>query len=224
MNKLAVFSFTGNLAESRMVAKTTEIHFDRLIGRNLYAIKDMGKDFDPNTGASFFEGLAATNQQLDDELSFAVVCEYPTANILELMETLVKVWGSDRARLYIRVSEDLSVHPLIYSYTTLTLDAASIIADLDGVANTHILGNVLAKRNCYDEYVVALPKTINVLEVLETETADITERLGKLFAMLQIKPVINFTYRDLDLEEAVANKESDRQAAQLAEIDQGVQP
>lgn len=193
MKKLIVFSFGANVEESRLLTKMTELFFVKLIGdRNLLSINDMGKDFKREEGWSWAESLAYKDQEHNGDLAFAVVCEYPTRNILEWYESVRDTFGATRTRLYIRITDTMTIHPLIYSYSNILVPAKEILADPNKYGTEQLSPNMFARKNSFGEYELAIPKVIDIESEDEVEFArakDVIENIAKL---LQIDMKINY--------------------------------
>lgn len=192
MKQLVIFSFGANVAESKLLTKLTEIHFVKLIGdRHVFSVNDMGRDFNRDDGWGLAETLAQKDHESKGNLGFAVVCEYPTRNILEWYESVRDTWGADRSRLYIRITEDMSIHPLVYTYATMDIKAKDILDNPDFIGTEKLAPKMFAKKNCFGEYEIAIPKTINVEAYDEEEFSKASALLSPMADLLQVSLVIN---------------------------------
>lgn len=223
MKQLIIFNYGANVAEEKVMTRLTELHFSKLIGqKNIHGIYPMQKDFEREDGWSLAESLSGMSMQSGDQTAHAVVCEYPSRNILEWYETLCDTWGKDRARLYIRITDDLSIHPLIYSYKTIHVNAKELIDDTDKWANTNLIPHMISRLNSFGEYEITLPREAIITAVDGEEyqlAVDILEQLADI-------SLIRLTYEsapigasDPELTQAFEEDEQDRMAAQLEHLE-----
>lgn len=192
MKQLIIFNYGANVSEEKVMTQLTELHFARLVGsNNIHGIYPMQRDFEREDGWSLAESLSGKDMMTDGNTAHAVVCEYPSRNILEWYETLRKTWGEDRTRIYIRVTETLSIHPLNVSYSTKKVNGADLVAEPDAYINQVIIPKCTAAMNCFGEYVVELPKHF----IIETESQAEYDKAKEILSFAADKLLLEFTFK-----------------------------
>lgn len=197
MKKLIIFNFGANTEESKLLTHLTELHFANIIGeKNIHGTYPMGRDFNRDDGWNLAEQLSSKDMQSDGNTAHAIVCEYPSRNILEWYETLRKTWGVNRTRLYIRITNTMQIHPLNVSYATKIVNAADLIAESDAYINQMIIPMCMAAMNSFGEYDVELPKHF----IIETDSTDEFEEAKKILSFAADKLLIELTFQSRALE------------------------
>ena len=187
MKKLVVMDFGANVEESRLLNKLTELHFIKLIGTgNIHSVTFLGKDFDRDEGWKLVEELSSIDYKLNKDVAFAVVCEFPSRNILEWCESIKGCWGADRFRLYIRVTENMTIHPLNYKYETMDIEADVFLSDPDEYSKRLLIPKMFTRLNCFGEYDISIPKTFNITAADADEFSRVADGLKVISDLLQI--------------------------------------
>lgn len=223
MKQLIIFNYGANVAEPTAMGKLTELHFAKLIGsKNIHGHYPIQKDFQREDAFNLLETISGMQMKTNDNIAFAIVCEYPTRNILEWQKALQDTWGPDCARLYIRTTENLSIHPLVVKYGSLKVDASAVIENTDEWTNDNILPKCMVHLNVFGDYEVELPRDINIYAKDEAEYNLAVNILGQITDLTQLDmkyTMLKYDEIDQIVQENIAEDEAARTAAIEKDLD-----